>query len=185
MRHRLPWFIHPGAHGVGKGDEHPAYTPVTRYGTPLHRSPMNTYFGVAAGPYVVARTRRGLGTREGRTSSCGREPTVDGQPGLVASNTKPNFKNNILIIRPSRRRRRRRRMLLRRPQRERNCYFAGRGDGPSRRSSRRPRCEIMQSVPASSRGKRTPAELATFLVVVAGRTTAPPPAWPDAADATV
>ena len=96
MRHRLPWFIHPGAHGVGKGDEHPAYTPVTRYGTPLHRSPMNTYFGVAAGPYVVARTRRGLGKREGRTSSCGREPTVDGQPGPGRGEHETEFQEQYL-----------------------------------------------------------------------------------------
>jgi len=26
MRHRLQWFIHLRAHGLGKGDEHPAYT---------------------------------------------------------------------------------------------------------------------------------------------------------------
>ena len=24
-RHRLQWFIHPRAHGLRKGDEHPAY----------------------------------------------------------------------------------------------------------------------------------------------------------------
>ena len=27
MRHRLQWFIHLRAHGLRKGDEHPAYTP--------------------------------------------------------------------------------------------------------------------------------------------------------------
>jgi len=27
MRHRLQWFIHLRAHGIRKGDEHPAYTP--------------------------------------------------------------------------------------------------------------------------------------------------------------
>jgi len=27
MRHRLQWFIHLLAHGLRKGDEHPAYTP--------------------------------------------------------------------------------------------------------------------------------------------------------------
>jgi len=27
MRHRLLWFIHLRAHGLKKGDEHPAYTP--------------------------------------------------------------------------------------------------------------------------------------------------------------
>ena len=27
MRHRLQWFIHLPAHGLRKGDEHPAYTP--------------------------------------------------------------------------------------------------------------------------------------------------------------
>jgi len=27
MRHRLQWFIHIRAHGLRKGDEHPAYTP--------------------------------------------------------------------------------------------------------------------------------------------------------------
>jgi len=26
-RHRLQWFIHLRAHGLRKGDEHPAYTP--------------------------------------------------------------------------------------------------------------------------------------------------------------
>ena len=26
MHHRLQWFIHLRAHGLGKGDEHPAYT---------------------------------------------------------------------------------------------------------------------------------------------------------------
>jgi len=26
MRHRLQWFIHLQAHGLRKGDEHPAYT---------------------------------------------------------------------------------------------------------------------------------------------------------------
>jgi len=26
MRHRLHWFIHLRAHGLRKGDEHPAYT---------------------------------------------------------------------------------------------------------------------------------------------------------------
>jgi len=26
MRHRLQWFIHLRAHGLRKGDEHPAYT---------------------------------------------------------------------------------------------------------------------------------------------------------------
>ena len=34
MRHRLQWFIHLLAHGLRKGDEHPAYTP-HGYGTPL------------------------------------------------------------------------------------------------------------------------------------------------------
>ena len=27
MRHRLQWFIHLRAQGLGKGDEHPAYSP--------------------------------------------------------------------------------------------------------------------------------------------------------------
>jgi len=27
MRHRLQWFIHLRAHGLRKGDVHPAYTP--------------------------------------------------------------------------------------------------------------------------------------------------------------
>ena len=27
MRHRLQWFIQLRAHGLSKGDEHPAYTP--------------------------------------------------------------------------------------------------------------------------------------------------------------
>jgi len=27
MRRRLQWFIHLRAHDLGKGDEHPAYTP--------------------------------------------------------------------------------------------------------------------------------------------------------------
>ena len=27
MRHRLQWFLHLRAHGLRKGDEHPAYTP--------------------------------------------------------------------------------------------------------------------------------------------------------------
>ena len=27
MRHRLQWFIHLRAHGLRKGDKHPAYTP--------------------------------------------------------------------------------------------------------------------------------------------------------------
>jgi len=27
MRYRLEWFVHLRAHGPGKGDEHPAYTP--------------------------------------------------------------------------------------------------------------------------------------------------------------
>jgi len=27
MRHKLQWFIHLRAHGLRKGDEHPAYTP--------------------------------------------------------------------------------------------------------------------------------------------------------------
>jgi len=27
MRHRLQWFIYLRAHGLRKGDEHPAYTP--------------------------------------------------------------------------------------------------------------------------------------------------------------
>jgi len=28
-RHRLQWLIHLPAHGLRKGDEHPAYTPQT------------------------------------------------------------------------------------------------------------------------------------------------------------
>ena len=27
MCHRLQWFIHPRAHGLRKGEQHPAYTP--------------------------------------------------------------------------------------------------------------------------------------------------------------
>jgi len=33
MRHRLYWSIHLRAHGLRKGDEHPAYTPVGVCGT--------------------------------------------------------------------------------------------------------------------------------------------------------
>ena len=36
MRHRLHWFIHLRAHGLRKGDEHPAYTTLLMgCGTPL------------------------------------------------------------------------------------------------------------------------------------------------------
>jgi len=76
---------------------------------------MNTYFGVAAGPYVVARTRRGLGKREGRTSSCGREPTVDGQPGPGRVEHETEFQEQYLnhsSVSP--------------PRRRAACYYADR-----------------------------------------------------------
>jgi len=38
MHHRLQWFIHLRAHGLRKGDEHPAYTPHrARHTLPFYR----------------------------------------------------------------------------------------------------------------------------------------------------
>jgi len=42
MRHRLQWFIHLRAHGLSKGDEHPAYT---CHGI-WHSLPLTVHIGV-------------------------------------------------------------------------------------------------------------------------------------------
>ena len=48
MRHRLQWFIHIRAHGLRKGDEHPAYT---------HRGVWHTLLW---SHYTTARSLRGV-----------------------------------------------------------------------------------------------------------------------------
>jgi len=53
MRHKLQWFIHLQAHGLRKGDEHPAYTPRevwhTLPFTPYPRLPHGMVYGTEGG----------------------------------------------------------------------------------------------------------------------------------------
>ena len=53
MRHKLQWFIHLRAHGLRKGDEHPAYTPRgvwhTLPFTPYPRLPHGMVYGTEGG----------------------------------------------------------------------------------------------------------------------------------------